>query len=150
MRKDKHVTKYYTCISDIKVSLVKERYLLLLFYKMLVALFVVAIVLAVVYFKRKYFTLVDPIPGLSPHLLFGNSIQSGLLFGKPLPIVLAEFKDRYGDIFQFWFGPSRVIVVGGIRDVKHIFTHRHIYEQGRFVVEGVGNFVPDSLATVTG
>lgn len=117
---------------------------------MLVALAVVAFLLAAVYLKRKYFTLTGFIPGLSPHFLVGNLIQSGLLFGEPLPLVFAAFQKRYGDIFQFWLGPSRVIVVGNLHDVKHIYKSRYIYEQGQFVTDGLGNLLPNSLAAATG
>ncbi|CAF0803367.1 unnamed protein product [Adineta steineri] len=60
----------------------------------------------------KYFTLRGPIPGLSPHYFFGNTIQSGLVL-KDLSLheVYRTFKSRFGDVFQFWFGPARVIVV---------------------------------------
>ncbi|CAF1426579.1 unnamed protein product, partial [Didymodactylos carnosus] len=39
-------------------------------------------------------------------------------------------KRRFGNVFQFWLGVTRVIVISGSGDVKHIFTHRHIYDQG--------------------
>ncbi|CAF0803043.1 unnamed protein product [Adineta steineri] len=60
----------------------------------------------------KYFTLRGPIPGLSPHYFFGNTIQSGLVL-KDLSLheVYRTFKSRFGDVFQFWFGSARVIVV---------------------------------------
>ncbi|CAF0723292.1 unnamed protein product [Adineta steineri] len=62
--------------------------------------------------KMKYFTLRGPIPGLSPHFFFGNTIQSGLI-SKAFSFheVYGKFKSRFGDVFQFWLGPWRVIVV---------------------------------------
>ncbi|CAF4089072.1 unnamed protein product [Rotaria sp. Silwood2] len=109
------------------------------------------ITLLFLYLKLKYFTLRGPIPGLAPHFLFGNLIQSGqLLNGISLPQVCSKFKCRYGDIFQFWFGPIRFIMVNGITDVQHIFTHRNIYEQGDIYIEQFGIIVPNSLISVKG
>ncbi|CAF4738560.1 unnamed protein product [Rotaria sp. Silwood2] len=109
------------------------------------------ITLLLLYLKLKYFTLRGPIPGLAPHFLFGNLIQSGqLLKGVSLPQVCSKFKCRYGDIFQFWFGPIRFIMVNGVTDVQHIFTHRNIYEQGDIYIEQFGIIVPNSLISVKG
>jgi cytochrome P450 len=108
------------------------------------------IALLILYLKVKYFTLHGPIPGLSPHFFFGNLIQSGLLQGKSPPQIFAAFKQRYGDIFQFWFGPTRLIVVSNIDDVQHIFNHRNIYDQGDIYIEQFAILVPNGLITLKG
>ncbi|CAF1501095.1 unnamed protein product [Adineta steineri] len=99
----------------------------------------------------KYFTLRGPIPGLSPHYFFGNTIQSGLVL-KDLSLheVYRTFKSRFGDVFQFWLGPWRVIVVSNIIDVQHIYTHRNIYEQGDILVEQFKLFLYDALICLKG
>ncbi|CAF2845745.1 unnamed protein product [Rotaria sp. Silwood2] len=111
-------------------------------------LFVVILVVTLLlyYIKLKYYTFRGPLPGLPPHFLFGNLIQSGILLGNvSRPDALLAFKARYGDIFQFWAGPTRVIVVSNINDVQHIFTHRHIYDQGDLTIQTFGVLFPDGL-----
>ncbi|CAF4341546.1 unnamed protein product, partial [Rotaria sordida] len=109
-------------------------------------LIVVVVVLLIVYAKLKYFTLRGPLPGLPPQFLFGNLIQSGLLLGGvSLPQVYLAFQARFGDIFQFWLGPTRVIVVSGIGDVQHIFSNRKIYDQGDMAIEQMSLLLPDAL-----
>jgi hypothetical protein len=116
----------------------------------LLLLFVISILL-VVYTKIKYFTLRGPLPGLPPHYFFGNIIQSGILSNTvSLHQVYLEFKNRFGDIFQFWFGPWRVIVVSGITDVQHIFSHRQIYDQGDILVDQFSILLHDALICLKG
>ncbi|CAF1008908.1 unnamed protein product [Rotaria sordida] len=118
---------------------------------MFFVLIVVVVVLLVVYAKLKYFTLRGPLPGLPPQFLFGNLIQSGLLLGGvSLPQVYLAFQARFGDIFQFWLGPTRVIVVSGIADVQHIFSNRKIYDQGDMAIEQMSLLLPDALICTRG
>jgi hypothetical protein len=117
---------------------------------MFFVLTIVFVLLIYLYVKLKYFTLRGPLPGLSPHVFFGNLIQSGLLHGATTDQVFAEFKCRFGNIFQFWLGPSRVIIVNNIGDVQHIFTHRHIYDQGDMFIEKFGIFIPNGLISLKG
>ena len=118
---------------------------------MLLLLTIALISLVVLYLKLKYFTLRGALPGLPPHFFFGNLIQTGVLTrGTSLPQVYISFKDRFGDIFQIWLGFLRFIVVSDIEDVQHIFTHRHIYDQGDWFVEQFGVLVPDSLISLKG
>ena len=117
---------------------------------LLVLVLVVAAVL-IFYLKLKYFTLRGPLPGLPPHFFFENVIQSGILFNDlSMHEVHSLFKSRLGDTFQFWFGPSRVIIVSGIGDVQHIFTHRNIHDQGDIVVEQLEVLFPDALMCLKG
>ncbi len=83
-----------------------------------------------VYIKRKYFTLYGPIPGKPPQFLLGNLVHTGQLRGRYIGDCLTEFQGEYGDTFQIWFGLLHLICVCHPEDVQHIFTHRHIYEQG--------------------
>jgi hypothetical protein len=73
-----------------------------------------------------------------------------LLSGKSPIQILAEFKYRYGDIYQFWFGPIRYIVVSGINDVQHIFSNRNIYDQGDIFIDQVSTLFPNGLITLKG
>lgn len=118
---------------------------------MVIILVLIIVTLLVVYIKVKYFTLRGSIPGSSPHILFGNLVESGHLFGGlTLPEALASFKKRFGDIFQFWLGPTHVIVVGNIDDIKHILRNRNIYDQGDIFIEKVSVIYPDTLFCLKG
>ena len=112
---------------------------------------VVLIVLGVIYIKSKYFTLCGPIPGIPPHFLVGNLLQSGLLLqNASIPLTLEKLKNRFGDIFQFWLGPSRLIVLSGLEDIRHVFNNRHIYDQGDLFVHKFGLLFPDGLICTRG
>ncbi len=79
-------------------------------------------------------TLYGPIPGKSPQFLFGNLLQTGIYRDRHINDITKQFQDEYGDTFQFWAGPTRLIFVCNPDDVEHIFTHRHIYERGHLHV----------------
>jgi hypothetical protein len=118
---------------------------------MFFTLFFSTIILLLLYIKRKYFTLRGPIPGSPPHFLFGNLIECGQIFrGTSLPEGLLQFKKRFGDVFQFWLGPSHVTVVGNITDVQHIFNNRNIYDQGDMFVQQTSVLFPDGLICLRG
>jgi hypothetical protein len=97
---------------------------------MLLLLVVILIIIFLVYIKLKYFTLYGPIPGKPPQLLFGNLLQMDLHRGRYIGDAIKQLQNEYGDTFQFWTGLLHVIVVCNPDDVQHVFTHRHIYEQG--------------------
>ena len=117
---------------------------------MIFILFIIAFFSLLFYLKHKYFTLYGTMPGLSPQFLFGNLLQSDFFNGQRPPQILLSFKQRFGDVFQFWFGPSRFIIVSNITDVEHIFTHRSIYEQGNIFIEKFSVSYSKSLISTTG
>ncbi|CAF0778546.1 unnamed protein product [Adineta steineri] len=96
---------------------------------------IISIILFIVYIKLKYFTLYGSIPGKSPQFLLGHLLQTGFIYGKYLGDIVREFQIKYGDTFQFFAGPIHMIFVCNPEDVQHIFTHRHIYEQGNLEVD---------------
>jgi hypothetical protein len=73
-----------------------------------------------------------------------------LFSGKSPNQIFAEFKHRYGDIYQFWFGPIRYIVVSGINDVQYIFSNRNIYDQGDIFIQQVSTIFPSGIITLKG
>lgn len=93
-------------------------------------LLIILLTIFFVYIKLKYFTLYGPIPGKSPQFLVGNLLQTGLSNGRYIGDVAKEFQDKYGDTFHMWLALIHVIFVCNPDDVQHVFTHRHIYEQG--------------------
>lgn len=108
-------------------------------------LFLAFSLLVYFYAKLKYFTLRGPIPGLPPQVFFGNLIQSGILLnGATTAEVYPSLKRRFGNIFQFWLGPSRIVVVSDIGDVEHVFTHRNIYDLADLYMEKFGLLFPDA------
>lgn len=103
------------------------------------------------YIKRLYFTLIGPIPGLPPQFLVGNLLQTGVL-GQNLPmnVVFLKLKAQFGDIFQFWLGSTRIIVVSSLEDVQHIFSHRQIYDQGDIFVDKISLVNPNAMLCMRG
>jgi len=111
----------------------------------------VVVFLGLLYTKLRYFTLRGPIPGISPQFLVGNLHQTGLLFrNASIPLTLERLKHRFGDIFQFWLGPSRLIVLSGLEDIQHVFSNRHVYDQGDLFVHKFGLLFPDGLICTRG
>jgi hypothetical protein len=113
-------------------------------------LVLILITIVFVYIKFKYFTLYGPIPGKSPQFLFGNLLQTGLIYGKYIGDIAREFQVKYGDTFQFLAGPIRMIFVCNPDDVQHVFTHRYIYEQGDLEVDHHRIVFNDALICNTG
>ena len=113
---------------------------------MFVFLLIFFVILWLVYIKLRYFTLRGPVPGQSPNLFFGNLIQAGLLFGtKSSADVYISFKERFGDIYLYYVGFIRFIVVHNIDDVQYILSHRNKYDQGDIFLEKFSILVPDSI-----
>jgi hypothetical protein len=109
------------------------------------------IVLLILYLKLKYFTLYGSIPGLSPQFLFGNFIQTGILFhGVSLVQALAKLKKQFGDTFQIWLASMHFIVVNNINDVQYIFNHRHIYDHSDLLFDNMSVLFPDGMGSCRG
>lgn len=118
---------------------------------MLVVLIGLSLVLLVIYVKIKYFTLRGPIPGLAPRLFVGNLVELGMLFsGVPLWQALKKLKEKFGDVFQFWLGPSRFVAVNNINDVQYIYNHRQIYDHSDILGKKANILFPDALGTTRG
>ncbi|CAF3835859.1 unnamed protein product [Rotaria sordida] len=115
---------------------------------------IVVLFLAVVYYylKSVYFTLRGPIPGISPQLLFGNVLQTGILALKPasLPDVLIQLRDKFGDVYQFWFGSMHLIMINCLEDAQYIFSRRHIYDQGDIFTENLKLLNPNGVICLKG
>ena len=104
------------------------------------------------YLKSVYFTLRGPIPGIPPHFFFGNFIQVGLVSRNPPPIpeLFVQLREKLGDVYQFWPGWNRLIVVNRLDDVQHIFSHRQIYDQGELFTEKFKLLNPNGIIALTG
>jgi hypothetical protein len=119
----------------------------------LLTLVVVLLFLTVLYYyiKRIYFTLHGPIPGLPPQFFFGNLLQTGVIRQNvPFNRVFLDLKAKFGDIFQYWLGPTRIVVVNHLEDVRHIFAHRHIYDQGELYTDKASLVNPYGVLYLTG
>jgi hypothetical protein len=119
---------------------------------LLTFIFVVLFSLILYYYvKYAYFSFDGPLPGIPPQILFGNVLQTGILGrGETLPTVFRQLQAKFGDVFQFWLGPTRVIVVSGLEDVQHIFAHRHVYDQGGSFINKYSIINPNALICLTG
>ncbi|CAF4895373.1 unnamed protein product [Rotaria sp. Silwood1] len=52
---------------------------------------------------------------------------------------------EFGDVFQYWAGPLRMIGICNIEDIQHVFSHRHIYEQGNVRTQHHALLIPGSI-----
>ncbi|CAF1142003.1 unnamed protein product [Rotaria sp. Silwood1] len=103
------------------------------------------------YVKYVYFTLRGPIPGIPPQFLFGNLLQTGIIWGdESLANVLLKLKIKFGDVFQYWFTYTRVIIVSSLEDIQHIFAHRNVYDQGDIFIEKLSIVNPSEVAALKG
>jgi hypothetical protein len=108
----------------------------------LLTLIVVVLFLIVLYYyvKRIYFTLRGPIPGIPPQFILGNLLQTGAIGSNvAFNIIFLDLKSKFGDIFQYWLGPTRVIVVSRLEMftiylVIDIFMIKEIYLPTRSVL----------------
>lgn len=110
-----------------------------------IVLLCVIVLIVIVYHKLKYYKLYGPIPGLEPEFLKGNLRQSGILKGKPASIVFVEWQEKYGDVYQFFFGPTRFIILANMKDIEHVFNHRHLYDQAELRLKKDRLFFGDAL-----
>ena len=114
-------------------------------------LIVLLVTVVCYYIKRIYFTLTGSIPGLSPQFLVGNLLQTGILGQNvPMNVVFLKLKAQFGDIFQFWLGSTRIIVVSSLEDIQHIFSHRQIYDQGAIFVDKISLVNPNAMLCMRG
>ncbi len=121
---------------------------------MLTLVLIILTILSIVfyyYMKQTYFTLRGSVPGLPPQFLFGNMLQTGIIGQQiPMNILFLQLKDKLGDVFQFWFGPMRLIVVSRLEDVQHIFAHRHVYDQGDMFINILNLVNPNAIIGLKG
>jgi hypothetical protein len=119
----------------------------------LFTLVVILLFLTVLYYyiKRVYFTLHGPIPGIPPQFIFGNLLQTGgIRQNIAFNLIFLDLKAKFGDIFQYWFGFMRIIVVNRLEDVQHIFDHRHIYDQGDIFTDKISLINPYAILCLRG
>jgi hypothetical protein len=103
------------------------------------------------YIKRTYFTLHGPIPGIPPQFIFGNLLQTGVIRENiPFNLIFLDLKGKFGDIFQYWLGPTRIVVVNRLEDVQHIFGHKYIYDQGDIFTKTISLVNPYAMLCMTG
>ena len=87
---------------------------------------------------------------LDDEFFYGNLLQIGLGEDDSIAHALQKVKERFGDVFQFWMGSSRYIVLSRVEDVEHVFTHRQIYDQSELFTKTLDLLYPDSLVCTTG
>ncbi|CAF5153723.1 unnamed protein product, partial [Rotaria magnacalcarata] len=108
----------------------------------IVALLIVISLLYLVLKHRYYTNPDDEIPGSPLEFFFGHSQSTGLLSGKALPVIVSELQQSYSDVFTFWCGHKRSIVLNTIEHVPYVFANRQIYEQGSITADEFSLVVP--------
>ncbi|CAF1039584.1 unnamed protein product [Rotaria sp. Silwood1] len=103
------------------------------------------------YLKRGYSPSPDDLPGVKPHIIFGNLINSGILTRKStFHQVLLDYQRRFGDKFQYWFGSYRCLVFCRIEHAQIIFADRHTFEQSPLFVPNFDLLCPNGIIMLTG
>ncbi len=103
------------------------------------------------YLKRTTNHRRKKLPGLKPQWIFGNLRNAGLVSGRQsLYEVFAEFKQKYGDVFSFWFGPYHGIVLSRVDHVQHVLSNRHIYDMSERTTRNFRVLFPTGLITLRG
>lgn len=113
-------------------------------------LVLILITIIFVYVKLKFFTLYGPIPGQAPRFLLGNLLEMGQLHGKYIGEAFQDYQKKYGDTYQVYLGLLHLICICHPDDVQHVFTHRHIYEQGNLHVDQHRLVLNDALICTKG
>ena len=116
-----------------------------------VGLFVLAIVLGYIYFKRKLIPLDNGVPESKPQILFGNLWNSGLLAGKrTFHEIMHDYQRRFGDKFVFWFGSTPCVAFCLPKHAQAIFSDRHSFEQSPLFLPNFDLICPHSLVNIGG
>ncbi|CAF2583864.1 unnamed protein product [Rotaria sp. Silwood2] len=115
------------------------------------SLFVIVIILLYIYLKRSYSTSSDDLPGVKPHIFFGNLINSGILTGESaFHEVMLDYQRRFGDKFQYWFGSHRCLVFCRMEHAQMIFDDRHTFEQSPLFLPNFDLLCPNAITMLTG
>ncbi|CAF4423388.1 unnamed protein product, partial [Rotaria sp. Silwood2] len=115
------------------------------------SLFVIVIILLYIYLKRSYSPSPDDLPGVKPHIFFGNLINSGILTAEStFHEMMLDYQRRFGDKFQFWFGSHRCFIFCRIDHAQTIFANRHSFEQSPFILPNFDLFCPNGITILTG
>ncbi|CAF4572301.1 unnamed protein product [Rotaria sp. Silwood2] len=115
------------------------------------SLFVIVIILLYIYLKRSYSSSPDDLPGVKPHIFFGNLINSGILTGKStFAQVMFDYQRRFGDKFQFWLGSHRCLVFCRMEHAQTIFADHHTFEQSPLFLPNFDLFCPNGITMLTG
>jgi hypothetical protein len=139
---------YYSSVRCAHISYINKKTNMILFTLVILLLFLTVLCY---YIKRAYFTLHGPIPGIPPQFLFGNLLQTGVIRQNvPFNLIFLDLKEKFGDIFQYWLGPTRLILVNRLEDVQHIFGHRQIYDQGDIFRDKFSLVNPYAIPCMTG
>ncbi|CAF1470330.1 unnamed protein product [Rotaria sordida] len=114
-------------------------------------LFVIVITLIYIYLKRAYSPSPGDLPGVKPHIFFGNLINSGIWTGESaFHQVLLDYQHHFGDKFQYWLGSHRCLVFCRIEHAQTIFADRRTFENSPLNHSNFDLFCPNSLVLLTG
>ncbi|CAF1445641.1 unnamed protein product [Rotaria sp. Silwood1] len=113
--------------------------------------FVIAAILIYIYLKRDYSPSLDDLPGVKPHLFFGNLVNSGIMTGKStLTQTMLDYQRCFGDKFQFWFGSHRCPTFCQMEHAQTIFSDRYTFEQSPLFVPNFDLLCPNGIGMLNG
>ena len=117
-------------------------------------LLVLLVTIVYCYLKRFYIAVDDriqQIPGLRPQWPFGNLRNTGITTGRiPFHEALANLKEKYGDVYSFWFGPHYGIVLSRIEHVRYVLADRKKYDQSEMTSSAFSALAPTGLISLRG
>jgi hypothetical protein len=100
--------------------------------------------------KYAYFILRGPIPGIPPRFLVNNLLHIGILWRNQAMIdVFHKLQSKFGDVFQFFYRQTRLIIISSLEDANHIYAHQHIYEQSDVFVKKLDLVNPSEIVGLT-
>ncbi|CAI2169731.1 19066_t:CDS:1 [Funneliformis geosporum] len=80
------------------------------------------ILIYLAYFYHKYFTRPNPLPGLIPLTIVGDVLRLILLANGDLAELLKLLNKKHGDIFEIYFGSTRLIVFARAEYVEKLMA----------------------------
>ncbi|CAF2181970.1 unnamed protein product [Rotaria magnacalcarata] len=116
-----------------------------------IVLLSIFILIVYVYSQLNRSNHTEKLPGIKPQWVFGNLYNTGIVSGRvTLPEAIAELKEKYGDVFSFWFGPYYSIVLSRIDHVQHVLADRHTYDIAETTTRTFGILFPRGLLALRG
>lgn len=116
-----------------------------------VGLTILVIVLVYIYLKRCYAPSLDDLPGVKPHIFFGNLLNSGILKKEStFNQVMIDYQHRFGDKFQYWFGSHRCLAFCRLEHAQAIFADRHTFEQSPLFLPNFDLLCPNGIVMLAG
>ena len=91
------------------------------------------------------------LPGIDPEWLLGNLRNLGVFTGeKTMHEVFSHLKNKFGNRFSFWLGPTCMIVLSNIEDAEKVLSNRHLFDISTRTTSTFGILFPYGLISLRG